>query len=176
VHFNDDGTKWEFTRKLAKRLIDKGYRILHGGLGDIARATAEGARESELYKEGDIVAALPGFDPADANNTADIVLGTGFDINRNSIVANADAIIAVGGGAGTLSELAFAWQLKRLILAFRVDGWSGKLCGTRLDSRTRYDGVDDQVYPVDDENHAILLLEKYGGLYTKRHHGIVTKD
>ena len=45
-----------------------------------------------------------------------------------------DLVIAVGGGAGTLSEIALAWSLKRLILAYKnVEGWSGKVADTRMD-------------------------------------------
>jgi len=38
---------------------------------------------------------------------------------RNLLVSQADAVVAVGGGAGTLSEIALAWMYFRLIIAFR---------------------------------------------------------
>ena len=43
---------------------------------------------------------------------------------RNALVANSEAVVAVGGGAGTLSEIAFAWQFNRLILAVGGEGQS----------------------------------------------------
>ena len=82
--------------------------------------------------------------------SADIVIATGLDIYRNVIVANSDAVIAVGGGAGTLAEMSNAWPLKRLMIAFsNVDGWSGKVADTRLDHRIRYPEIEeDRVFGV----------------------------
>ena len=74
----------------------------------------------------------PGIDPAPASDFADTVLATGLDHARNLIASNSDAVVAIGGGAGTLSEMAFAWALHRLMIAYRVHGWSGTLAGTRI--------------------------------------------
>jgi uncharacterized protein (TIGR00725 family) len=91
---------------------------------------------------------------------------TGFHFARNQIIACSDAVVAVGGGAGTLSEIAMAWQLGRLIIACRVDGWSGKIADNPLDSRKRYrDLPDDRIYGADDEREVIELLRRYLGLY-----------
>ena len=54
------------------------------------------------YREGDTIAILPGEDPAAASEHADIVICTGLGSYRNGIVGRSDAVIAVGGGAGTL--------------------------------------------------------------------------
>lgn len=92
------------------------------------------------------------------------------------LVANSDAVIAVGGGAGTLSEIAFAWSLKRLVLGYRMDGWSGKLAGTRIDSRSRYPNLpDDQVYPVDNADEVIRYLAELLPKYRRRHTRIVVR-
>ena len=84
-----------------------------GGLGDLPKAIAKGARKSPNYTDGILIAILPGFDPSAADNCVDIVIATGLDEARNLIVANSDAVVAIGGGAGTLSEIAYAWSLKR---------------------------------------------------------------
>ncbi|MCQ1536441.1 hypothetical protein FTO70_12300 [Methanosarcina sp. KYL-1] len=64
-----------------------------------------------------------------------------------------------------MAELATAWMLKRLIIAYRVEGWSGEVADKKLDSKTRYpDVLDDRVYGVDSENEVIeylRLLPKY---------------
>ena len=85
-------------------------------------AVFAGAHASEKYREGDTVALVPSFDTETANVYADIVIPTGLDMMRNALVANADAVVGVGGGAGTLCEFAFAWSLKRLIIAYRDSG------------------------------------------------------
>ena len=56
----------------------------------------------------------------------DFVIPSGLDQVRNSIVAYADAVVAIGGGAGKMSEVCLAWIYKRLVVALRVPGWSGE--------------------------------------------------
>ena len=168
--------KWKLATSLGQRLVDRNYRIITGGLGDLPRAIAEGASRSKQYHNGDLIAILPGFDPKEAGEYIDIVIASGLDQARNMIVANSDAVVAIGGGAGTLSEIAFAWSLKRLVLAYRVEGWSGRLAGTRIDSRRRYRGLpDDQVYPVDTEEDVIHLLSDLLPLYNQRHNRIAVR-
>ena len=165
--------KRKLTVALGRRLIDENYRIVSGGPEDLARALAEGARSSARYHEGDLVTVLPGFDPSEAEGYSDITIATGIDLARNLIVANSDAVVAMGGGAGTLSEIAFAWTLKRLILAYRVDGWSGRLAGIRIDSRRRYPGLrDDRVIPVESADEVVRHLKELLPRYNRRHTGI----
>lgn len=102
-------------------------------------AASRGARDSAVWTPGTVVALLPGFDPDHANRYADVVIPTGLDHLRNSLVAQADAVVAIGGGAGTLTEIGLAWIYRRLIVALRVDGWSGKLADLCVDDRIRYE-------------------------------------
>jgi hypothetical protein len=160
-------------RKLGGRLVDGGYRVLTGGLGGVMEAACEGARRSRGYRSGDTVGVLPGHDPAEASAYVDIIIPTGLDVARNSIVAHADAVVAIGGGAGTLSEIAVAWMLKRLILAFPVDGWSGRLADTRIDDRVRYEEIpEDRVYKVQTPAEAIELLDRLLPRYQGSHRGV----
>ena len=98
-------------------------------------AACKGAHASARYREGDTIGVLPHFDPAEANPWVDIVLATGLDHARNGLVANADAVVAVGGGAGTLCEMTFAWMYKRLIVAVAVPG-AGARSSAGSDSTT----------------------------------------
>ncbi|MCS6858500.1 MAG: TIGR00725 family protein, partial [Sandaracinaceae bacterium] len=60
---------------------------------------------------------------------------------RNVLVASAEAVVAIGGGAGTLSEMAFAWIYGRLRVALvGVGGWSEKLAGHSIDERGGFGG------------------------------------
>ena len=122
-------------RNLSERLVDEGYRIVTGGLGSLPIAVHMGATSSSSNTGSDTIALLPGFDPEPAIGHADIIIPTGLDIARNALVANGDAVIAIGGGAGTLSEIAFAWQMNRPIISLGCGGWSEKLAGQALDSR-----------------------------------------
>jgi predicted Rossmann-fold nucleotide-binding protein len=81
----------------------------------------------------------------------------------------------MGGGAGTLSEMAFAWVYKRLIIAYNVDGWSGKLAGERIDHRKRIDWEGDKVFKVENENEVVETIQKYLKHYSERHNGIISK-
>ena len=113
------------------------------------------------------------MDETRLDNLLDIALATGLDQARNFIVANSDAVIAIGGGAGTLSEMAAAWQLQRLLIAFRVQGWSGRLADTRIDERVRYpDIAEDRAHGVDTPQEAIELLRRWLPKYHLRHGGI----
>ena len=75
------------------------------------------------------------------------------------LVAHADALIAIGGGAGTLSEIALAWVHGRLVVAFRLPGWSGRLADAPLDDRRRFGDIpDDRVFGVDTAAEVVDLL------------------
>lgn len=169
-----NGAKYKLAYETGKALIDNGYRVQSGGLKGVMEAAFHGARSSEKYREGDTIAIVPSFDRTWANKYADIVLPTGLDVYRNVIVANADAVVAIGGGSGTLSEMASGWALQRLIIAFKnADGWSSKLAGQRIDQRVRYEAItDDMVYPVTNAQQVIDILDSKIELYNNYHKGI----
>lgn len=174
----ENSPKEIFAQELGKTLVDNGYRIVSGGLNGVMKAVFKGAHESEKYREGDTVAVLPGNNPDEANEYADIVIATGLDAARNIIVANSDAVIAVGGGCGTLSELSYAWSLKRLVLAYRVpdcqatpgefSDWSLLVADKKLDDKKRYENIpDDCVYGVNSADEAVKILEEKLPLYNQ---------
>lgn len=154
--------KEQFAFETGKLLIDNGYRIQCGGMRGVMEAFFKGAHASEKYKEGDTLAITPGFDRYNANQYADIVVPTGLDLFRNVIVANANAVIVCGGGAGTLSEVANAWALKRLIVAYEnIEGWSSKIAGTRIDERIRFEDIpDDKVFAAKSPQEAIDIINQ----------------
>jgi len=136
--------KGALAQEVGRRLVESGCRVVTGGLGGVMAAAMRGAKAAPNYAEGDTIGILPSYDPADADEAADIVLATGMNLARNIMVANADAVIAIGGGAGTLSELAMAWQLRRPVVSLAAEGWSKRLGGTRLDDRERQPGLEDE--------------------------------
>lgn len=162
--------KYVLAEEIGRLLVDAGFRVVTGGLGGVMEAACRGARTSAAYQSGDTIAILPGHDPLEANAFVDIALPTGLDHVRNSIVAHADAVIAVGGGAGTMSEICLAWVYKRLIVALRVEGWSGKIADQRVDDRVRYPSEpDDRVFgaasAVDAVRTVAERVERFSGKY-----------
>ena len=114
-------------------LARRGITLVTGGRGGVMEAAARGAARAG----GLTVGITPGTDAKAANPWCDIVLPTGLGHARNVLTALAgDFIVAVGGGAGTLSELCFAWVHGRPIYVLQGSGgWSDRLAGGPLDHR-----------------------------------------
>jgi len=164
ARLSEDDLRYEMAREVGRLAVDTGFRIVTGGLGGVMEAACRGAHESEKHREGDTIGLLPGFDPADANPWVDIPIPTGLDHLRNGVVANADVVIAVGGGAGTLSEICFAWMRKRPIIALAVEGWSGEVGGRALDGR-----VNSTIQLASSPSSAVQLAVSSLSEATKRH-------
>jgi uncharacterized protein (TIGR00725 family) len=90
---------------LGRLLAERGAVVVCGGLGGVMEAVARGASG----EGGLVLGILPGAHREDANEHVTLALTTGMGEMRNAlIVRSADAVIAVGGAYGTLSEIAFA--------------------------------------------------------------------
>lgn len=104
----------EMAREVGRRLAEAGAIVLCGGLGGVMEAVAEGAAEVG----GTVVGILPGADRAAANPHLTLVIATGLGEARNAVLTTAaDAVIAIGGGWGTLSEIALARKRGRPVIA-----------------------------------------------------------
>jgi uncharacterized protein (TIGR00725 family) len=91
--------------RIGRGIAVAGAVLLCGGLGGVMAAASRGAARAG----GTVVGLLPGLQRADANRWVTIAIATGMDQARNVIlVRSSDAIIAVGGMYGTLSEIALA--------------------------------------------------------------------
>ena len=171
-NYRDDSEQYKNARLIGKKLVELGYRVVTGGLGGVMEAALKGAKESNCYQSGDTIGIIPGFDPNDANDFADIVISTGLDIYRNIIVANSDAIIVIGGGAGTLSEASHAWSLKRPIFVLdQMNGILNEINVDKFDNRQHYDFDNKLIYFNNVEDLEYLLDEKIK-MYNKRHKSI----
>ena len=90
-----------------------GANLVCGGGGGAMEAACRGARSAS----GTTVGILPGPTRADANPFVDIAIPTGMGEARNALVVRAaDAVIAVGGGVGTLSEIGLALKMGRPVI------------------------------------------------------------
>jgi uncharacterized protein (TIGR00725 family) len=90
---------------VGRRLAGAGAIVVCGGLGGVMAAACRGA----VSAGGTTVGLLPGTDRAAANPWVTVALPTGLGELRNGLVVrSSDALVAVGGGYGTLSEVALA--------------------------------------------------------------------
>lgn len=113
-----DASVLEQAREAGRLIAQAGATLLCGGLGGVMEAASGGASEAG----GLVLGILPGEDKAAANPYIDVPVATGFGTGRNIIlVRTADALIAVGGQYGTLSEIAHALQLKKPV--FGIGSW-----------------------------------------------------
>ncbi|PWJ44109.1 TIGR00725 family protein [Sediminitomix flava] len=125
---------YQFAYQLGEELAKANLMVVCGGKGGVMEAVCKGGKNVISPFS---IGILPSSDKEDANPYCDIVIPTGIGIARNFIVVNtADIVIALGGGAGTLSEMAFAWQLGKNIIAYTQEGgWAEKLAGEQIDNR-----------------------------------------
>jgi hypothetical protein len=108
---------------VGRLLASRGVTLVTGGLGGVMAAASRGARSAD----GVVVGILPGLDRAEANAWVTVAVPTGLGELRNGLVVRAcDGVIAVGGGYGTLSEVALALKAGKpvigLAFGFDVDG------------------------------------------------------
>jgi uncharacterized protein (TIGR00725 family) len=89
-----------------------------------------------------VVGILPGAEIDGGNGYCDVVIPTGMGVARNVLVVrSADVVVLVGGGAGTLSEAAYAWQFGKPVIALGGSGgWADRLAGQSIDDM-RQDSV-----------------------------------
>ena len=89
-------------------LAGRGVTVITGGLGGVMAAASRGA----VRAGGTTVGLLPGGDRAEANPWVQIAIATGLGELRNGLVVRAvDAMIAIGGAFGTLSEVALGLKI-----------------------------------------------------------------
>ena len=92
--------------------------VVCGGLGGVMEAVCKGAKSAG----GTTVGILPGSDRSEANDFVDVALPTGLGESRNALIARAaDALIAIRGEFGTLSEVGFALKIGTPVVG--LDTW-----------------------------------------------------
>ncbi|MBM3332159.1 TIGR00725 family protein [candidate division WOR-3 bacterium] len=99
------------------RIAAAGAVLVCGGMGGVMEAACRGAKAAG----GTTIGILPGPDRADANRYVDVAIATGINEARNlAIIRTADALIAVGGSYGTLSEIGFALKAGKKVVGLRT--------------------------------------------------------
>jgi uncharacterized protein (TIGR00725 family) len=115
--------------EVGRLVAREGSTLVCGGLGGVMEAAARGAK----HEGGITIGILPGHDRTLANPYIDHIVTTGMGHARNLVVVSSgDAVIAVGGGHGTLSEIGLAVKIGRPVVI--LGGW-------RLENAEEPDGV-----------------------------------
>jgi uncharacterized protein (TIGR00725 family) len=128
-------------RQVGALIAREGFALLTGGLGGVMEAASRGAAEAG----GTVVGVLPTDSIADANPYVQIAIATGCGQGRNVMLINsADAVIAVGKGFGTLSEIALALRAGKPIAA--IGSWIG---------------IDPAIHVAADAEDAIRLVRRF---------------
>lgn len=100
-----DNSLGDIAEEVGRELARRGCVLVCGGLGGVMEAACRGAKA----EGGSTIGILPGTSRAEGNVYLDVAIPTGMGEMRNAlIVRSSDAVIAVGGEYGTLSEIAFA--------------------------------------------------------------------
>ncbi|HEY8339948.1 MAG TPA: TIGR00725 family protein [Egibacteraceae bacterium] len=125
-----------------------GAVLVCGGLGGVMAAACRGAKDAG----GTTVGLLPGEDRRAGNPWLDVAIPTGLGEGRNLLVVrSADALIAVGGGWGTLSEIALACRTGRPVVGLRT--WALQ----------PPDGSDSPIVSVDEPADAVAVALRLAG-------------
>ena len=135
-----DGEECRIAGEVGRALGRRGAVLVCGGLGGVMEAACRGARE----QGGTTVGLLPGLDRRAANEHVDVALATGLGEARNALVVRAvDAVIAVGGEFGTLSEIALALKAGTPVVG--VGTWELAREGRPVDPIERAEGGEQAV-------------------------------
>ena len=107
---------------IGSQIASAGAVLVCGGTGGVMEAACRGAKAAG----GTTIGILPGSDRAEANPYVDVAIATGVNEARNlAIVRTADALVAVGGSYGTLSEIGFALKAGKKVVGLRTWDISG---------------------------------------------------
>lgn len=143
----------DWAEEIGQHLAHGGVTVVTGGLGGVMEAASRGA----VGAGGETIGILPGADAAEANEFVRTPIATGLGVVRNLVVVTcADAVIAVGGRHGTLSEIGLALRMGRHVVA--LSSW-------RVESEHRLGGP--RVHRARDPREAAQLamrLAKEGSL------------
>lgn len=126
--------------EVGRLLGERGHTVVCGGLTGVMEGVCRGVSEAG----GHAIGIVPGEDRRAANRYVDTVISTGLGQARNVLVVlNGDAVIAIDGGAGTLSEIGHALKAGRFVVGLDTHDVSG-------------------VHPVETPGAAVDCIEEQG--------------
>ncbi|MCZ7664338.1 MAG: TIGR00725 family protein [Thermoleophilia bacterium] len=136
--------QYALAEQVGRLVAGLGAVLVCGGLSGVMAAAARGAKEAG----GRTLGILPGHDRSEANTYIDVVVTTGMGHARNlAVVSSGDAVIAVGGEYGTLSEIGLAAKIGRPLVL--LDGW-----------RLQRDAGTEGIWYADTAEEAVALARR----------------
>ena len=143
----------KITYEIGRLLAQNKFIVACGGLSGVMEAVCRGAKK----ENGLTIGIIPHVEKSMANKYVDIVIPCPFSQARNIVVVlTGDVCLAIGGKAGTLSEICFAWIYQKPIVAMaNVNGWSSKIANQKLDNRR-----SDMIYGVESPQEAIMKIKE----------------
>ena len=107
---------WRLAEEVGRLLAEAGATVVCGGRTGVMEAVARGAAGAG----GEVIGIVPGSSIEEANKYCTHVVATSLGHARNlAVVSSGEAVIAIGGEWGTLSEIGFARRLERTVVALR---------------------------------------------------------
>ena len=121
--------------EVGKEVARAGAVLVCGGLGGVMESACKGSKENHGFTIG----IIPQDEFSFANGFCDVVICTGIGFARDFMIASsADGIIAIGGGVGTLIEMAAGYMIKKSIVVIAGSGGvADTYAGKYLDERNR---------------------------------------
>jgi uncharacterized protein (TIGR00725 family) len=130
----------ELAEAVGRELARRGAALVCGGLGGVMEAACRGAKDGG----GTTVGILPGDDRSAANEFVDVAVPTGMGEARNALVVrSADAVIAIGGEFGTLSEIALALKTGKPVVGLGT--WELAKAGRPVEAIARVSDAPEAV-------------------------------
>jgi len=128
-----DETALKIAEQAGAVIAKLGAALVTGGRGGVMAAASKGCAAAS----GTVIAVTPHKQMDDVNDYAHYHIPTGMGWARNAITGIAgDVVVVIGGSAGTLSEIAYAWMYDRPIIAMSCcEGWSKRIAGQKVDDR-----------------------------------------
>jgi hypothetical protein len=115
----EDSEIWRLAEEVGRLLAEAGATVVCGGRGGVMEAAARGAARAG----GEVIGIIPGVSVEEANPHCTHVIASAIGFARNlAVVASGDAVIAVGGAWGTLSEIGHARSFGKTVVALRSWG------------------------------------------------------
>jgi uncharacterized protein (TIGR00725 family) len=141
-----DGEAGRIAAEVGGELARRGAVVVCGGLGGVMEAACRGAKEAG----GTTVGILPGADRSAANDFVDVAIPTEMGEARNALVVRAaDAVIAIDGEFGTLSEIALALKTGKPVVG--LETWELAKGGQPVDA------IESAASPADAVERALEL-------------------
>ncbi|HEX7244008.1 MAG TPA: TIGR00725 family protein [Solirubrobacterales bacterium] len=113
----------QLAEEVGRLLAEAGVALVCGGMSGAMEAACRGASGAG----GEAIGIVPGHETGEANRFCTHVVATGIGHARNlAVVSSGEAVIAIGGEWGTLSEIGFARAIGRPVIALRSWALTGR--------------------------------------------------